>query len=460
MLFGVSKAQNFDSRKLRRKDLIAAIKEKFNVSNGLIVLFAGFENDRSVFRQESSFYYLSGITEPGTILVADLQGNTTLYIPNCGKERSRWMANSLEANIETAKRNGVDEIKYLGEKCAGYQINPFFHENEYAHFIDFLRKSVQNKMPIFTLYPNSTNQYFEQRFILERLKQFIPELNPNINDISDLVAILRRKKDMDEIEHMYKAIEVTILAQEAAAQTIADQVTEHEVQASLEYMFTGSGARAAFPSIVASGKNGTILHYNENNGICKNGDLVVVDIGADLNYYCADLTRTYPVSGSFTARQRELYTIVLDTQEYIADSAKPGMWLFNSQYPEKSLHHMAVKFLQKYGYDKYFTHGIGHFLGIDVHDVGDRSKPLQEGDVFTIEPGLYIPEEGIGIRIEDNYWMVKEHAICLSESLVKNPSDIEELMHSEKEDESEENEYEFENEIDEENDDDFELAHS
>jgi len=203
---------------------------------------------------------------------------------------------------------------------------------------------------------------------------------------------------------------------------------ESEVQASIEYIFTSSGARAAFPSIVGSGKNSTTLHYTTNGRQMSNGDLVVVDIGAESDYYCADLTRTYPVSGRFTKRQKEIYNLVLETQNYIAEIAKPGYWLNNKDKPEKSLHHLAKKFLEKRGYGQYFTHGIGHYLGLDVHDVGDYMRPLRDGDVFTIEPGIYIAEENLGVRIEDDYWIVKDSAICLSEALPKSIEDIEKFM--------------------------------
>ena len=136
---------------------------------------------------------------------------------------------------------------------------------------------------------------------------------------------------------------------------------------------------------MATGKNATILHYTANTSAMKKGDLVVVDIGAAFDGYCADLTRTYPVSGKFSKRQRELYNLVLDAQTYIADLAKPGMYLNNSDEPERSLHHLAQSFLKKHGYDQYFVHGIGHFLGLDVHDVGNVKEPLKENDVFTIE---------------------------------------------------------------------------
>ncbi|HSW74009.1 MAG TPA: M24 family metallopeptidase, partial [Candidatus Limnocylindria bacterium] len=263
----------------------------------------------------------------------------------------------------------------------------------------------------------------------ERIKQFLPALKvEHIIDVSKEVAILRRKKDKHEIGVMYKAIEVTMLAQEAAAHTIADGVAECEVQGSLEYIFTCSGARTAFPSIVGSGKNSTVLHYVENKDTLRDGGLVVVDIGAEYDYYCADLTRTYPVSGVFTPRQREIYNLVLDTQAYVASIAKPGMWLSNKEKPDQSLNHLAKKYLDERGYGQYFFHGIGHFLGLDVHDVGDHSRPLQEGDVITIEPGIYIAKEELGIRIEDDYWVVSDGVICLSENLPKQADEIEAMM--------------------------------
>jgi Xaa-Pro aminopeptidase len=244
---------------------------------------------------------------------------------------------------------------------------------------------------------------------------------------------MRRIKSMHEIELLYKAIDITISAHYAGAQEIKKGIIEYELQAMIEYMFTMRGGERAFPSIVATGHNGTVLHYHSNNAILSQQDLVVVDIGAEYNHYCADLTRTYPVSGKFSSRQQEIYMTVLETQEYIAQNAKPGYWLSCKEYPEKSLHHLAVKFLAEKGYDKYFMHGIGHFLGLDVHDVGNYQEPLQPGDVITIEPGIYISEESLGVRIEDNYWIVDDGAVCLSEELPKYPEDIEEMMREQQE---------------------------
>lgn len=410
---------------LRRKELIEAITLAYPHAQGIVVLLGAFEKGSERFRQDKTFYYYTHVEEPGTALVIDLKGKSTLFIPNCFEKRAQWMTLPSALVNRDAKVLGFDAIELLGDECQGYELNPYFSAHEYVHMITLIKNVIAQGGSIFTTAPNNGHEYLHARFTFDHLQKFIPELQKSVVDISPFIASSRRRKDVSEIEQMYRAIEITELAHESAVSIMKHGVLEAEVQASLEYMMTASHARPSFPSIVASGKNSTILHYNQNSGTIKNGDLLVVDIGAECNNYCADLTRTYPVSGVFTKRQKELYNIVLETQTYIASLAKPGIWLKNSDKPEQSLHHLAVKFLAKRGYDKYFPHGIGHFLGLEVHDVGDYSVPLHEGDVITIEPGIYIAEESIGIRIEDNYWITKDGAVCLSENLPKEADDIE-----------------------------------
>ncbi len=438
---------------LRRKELIEAIKSELSGKQGIVVLFAAFEQGSERFRQDKTFYYYTGVNEPGTALVIDMAGKSTLYIPNCFEKRAQWMTLPAALVNRDAKALGVDAVELLGDECAGYELNPYFAQHEYAHMITLIKDVTARDGSIFTTTPNNGHEYVNTRFILDHLQKFIPDIQKTIIDVSSIIAASRRRKDIGEIEQIYRAIEITELAHESAAQAIKHDALEAEVQASLEYMMIASHARPSFPSIVASGKNGTVLHYNQNNGTIKDGDLVVVDIGAELDNYCADLTRTYPVSGTFTKRQKELYNIVLQTQEHIASLAKPGMWLKNKDKVDKSLHHLAVKFLATRGYDKYFPHGIGHYLGLDVHDVGDYDVPLQEGDVITIEPGIYIAAENIGIRIEDNYWITKDGTICLSERLPKDADDIEQLMQQALSGESDDEEDEYEDDEDEDFDD-------
>lgn len=434
MLFD-SQTKDFFIFSLRRKELIRQVKKQFPNKLGKIILFGSFETERTVFRQESSFYYFTGIQEPGVVLVLDIDKEISkIYVPNCVENRSKWMFSTIPIIQDNAKLFGVDNITVLGDACAGYQFHPFFPKQEYTRMISLLTQMVNDKKTVFTLSPNNPNEYIEQRLVLERLNSFVPGLKKNIRDISPIVACMRRSKDTSETDNLFLAIRVTVAAQEAAAKAITDEQNECEVQGILEYMMTGFAARKAFPSIVASGINSTTLHYTANDCIMKNGDLVVVDIGAEVDYYCADLTRTYPVSGTFTNRQKKVYNIVLETQKYIANIAKPGMYLSNKEQKDKSLNHLARNFLQEKGYEKYFIHGIGHFLGLDVHDVGDYMQPLQEDDVITIEPGIYIPEEQIGIRIEDNYCITKKGAVCMSDYLPKEAEDIEKLVQQKLED--------------------------
>lgn len=459
MIVGSKSQKDFSINTIRVHDLLTLIKAQYPAINkGTVLFFADLEHGRSAFVQESSFFYYTGITEPGAVATFDISGTATLYVPAHGHERAKWVHSEIALTQENAKNLGFTHVMPLGQEVAGYQLFPYSDQKYYETVIAKLKELIAQNGTIFTLMPQSTSEYIQQRFLLSRLEQRLPNLSKHCIDISPLVASMRRKKDMREIEELYKAVEITILAHGAAADSITAGVSECEVQAGIEYMFTAAGARPAFPSIVASGKNATILHYTKNCDLLQDGQLVVVDIGAEFNHYCADITRTYPVSGTFTKRQRELYNLVLETQEYIADIAKPGMWLSNKEKPQQSLHHLAKQFLDQRGYGKYFIHGIGHFLGLDVHDVGNIQEPLQEGDVFTLEPGIYIPEEKIGIRIEDNYWMVKDSVVCLSESLPKRPEDIEAIMQEQESADIDEDT--DADDFDVESDEEFDLAQS
>jgi Xaa-Pro aminopeptidase len=411
----------------RRQALLEALKKEYPNRQGALLLVGAFEHERDVFRQESSFYYLTGLEEPATILLAHLNDSTTLYVPQYSVSRIIWAHSTIfGANKELLKEQGIDQVKFLGAACKGYSLAPVCALPVYESFLDELEKIVHDGGALFTLYP--ADRYSESASILDRLMILRPTLKKGIVDISPLVARMRRTKSQAELEEIYKAIDATMTAQEAAAQIIEPGKYEYQVQAGIEFIFTESGGSKGFPSIVGSGPNSVVLHYNGNKRQMKKGELVVVDIGAEFNYYCADLTRTYPVSGTFSNRQREVYNLVLDTQAYIENMAKPGYWIVNKDQQDKSLYHLAYKFLEEQGYAQYFTHGIGHFLGMDVHDVGDYTEPLKEGDVITIEPGIYIPEENLGIRIEDDYWVTDQGVACLSEDLPKNSYEIEEIM--------------------------------
>lgn len=413
----------------RRLRLRSEIIDAFPMHEGIIVVSAAFENDRHQFRQESSFVYLTGINEPGAVLCMFPDGRDVLYAPQFGVKRSEWVKECLPS-YQQPHLVGVDGIKPLGAPFAGYVATKLFNREHYGELIKDLQEAVFQSPVLFMLLDRFNDGYVSSCTLAQRCNEWIGVGSKQV-DISPLVADMRRSKDLYEIDLIYKAVQITSMAHEAAAAIIKPGVTEYEVQAAAEYVFTQTaGSQPAFPTIVATGRNATILHYTQSSSILRDGELVVIDMGADYGGYAADLTRTIPVSGLFSTRQREIYEIVLEVQAYIESIAVPDMFLKNSEKMGKSLHHKAIAFLEKKGLEKYMYHGIGHYLGLDVHDVGSYATPLRSGDVFTIEPGLYFPQENIGIRIEDDYVMTDDGVVCLSSALVKQVEEIEDLMRS------------------------------
>lgn len=414
--------------KKRRDALIDLVKNAHTAFEGRIFLFAPCDDPHRNFMQDSSFYYFSGIEEPASVMVLDAS-EQFFYMPAYTALRKAWVAKPVELTQSYIQQIGFDDIRYSGKEYTGIHVYPYFDFMIYQTIITLLHAMIARGEKIFTIYPVNSHDAVMVRMVIDRLASVLPGLKEHIVDISPQVAILRRKKEMSEIELLYKAVDISVQAHYTGASMIQAGKKESDVQAAIEYVFTEHGAIPAYPSIVGAGINGTILHYSKNNRILEHNQLVVVDAGAKYNYYCADVTRTYPVSGTFTSEQKDLYEMVLACQELVAEQAKPGMYLMNHDIQDASLHHIAVNFFKKHGYEQFFTHGIGHFLGIDVHDVGNRALPLQEGDVITIEPGLYIPEKNLGIRIEDNYWIVDQATpVCLSESLPKTIKAVEEMM--------------------------------
>lgn len=421
--------KNFDIFKSRRRRIIKNIRSNSDKNNkGVLLICAGFENHRYNFRQDSSFYYLTGITEPAAILCCFFDGTEILYVPFYNQSRDQWVHTQVGIT-SLAGDFGLNKIKHQGEQISGYSCPPFFTEERYSELVADLKSELGSNGVIYTLMDVRGWRYFHQMQLVAKLQIWLNDLNIKIEDASEVVHDLRRTKDLAELVQISKAIDVTINAQQTISKAIKPDKFEYQIQGLVDFSFKDyANCEPAFPSIVASGKNTTILHSIDKMHKLKNGDLVVVDIGAEYGMYASDITRTYPVSGKFSQRQKAVYNIVLETQEFVRFLANPGIYLNNRDLPEQSLHHHAVNFLQKSGYDKYFIHGIGHFLGLDVHDVGAYQKPLQVGDVFTIEPGIYIPDENLGIRIEDDFVITEKGCICLSEKLGKTVSEIEEMM--------------------------------
>ena len=246
---------------------------------------------------------------------------------------------------------------------------------------------------------------------------------------------MRKVKSEAEAAMLRRAISVTADAQREVIRLIGPGIPEYRLEGAILGAFVaGGGSRAGFPSIVGSGPNSTVLHYNKNDRTLQDGDLVVVDIGGEYKGYTADITRTYPANGRFTPRQREVYQLVLDAQSAAVADFKPGVSTI------AALNRKVREFFQKsplrakdekgetFSMDHFFIHGLGHHLGLDVHDVGDVTRPLGPGEVFTIEPGLYIPGESLGVRIEDDYRVTQDGLEKLSKDIPVDPDEIERLI--------------------------------
>jgi Xaa-Pro aminopeptidase len=391
----------------RRVELIRRVREQYPHASGNIVIAASYEDGRNVLWQDSTFWYFTGLSEPGAVVVLSTDGVQTLYVPAYDADRSIWM------DCDDLNACGFDEIKPLGDSVRGYHPTMWFTAESHAQVIAAVTQDT-----IFACFPAHVNwHYTAQRWMLERWSAFLPVILQRVQDISAIVADMRRTKSCEEVELMRRAVQITLAAQARVQQVLHDDILESELHALIMSIFLQHDARAAFSPIVAGGSRATILHYHGNNQEIRAGELVVVDIGASVQGYAADVTRTFAIHNQFSDRQRFLYDLVYEAQQAVFQQARPGMWLCNAVEPDRSLHHYAVNIFKRHGLERFFVHSIGHFLGIDVHDVGNAQEPLRIGDVITIEPGLYLREEGIGIRLEDDYLITENGAVCLSDDV-------------------------------------------
>ncbi|HEX9985898.1 MAG TPA: aminopeptidase P N-terminal domain-containing protein [Thermoanaerobaculia bacterium] len=388
------------------------VKLAEKAGSGFVVLFAATEdegqNATRGFRQGNDFYYLTGWAEPGAALVIAPATDTRayseiLFLPAQNVSQEKWTGPKLAADAADApKRTGVDRVVVLDE----------------------LRNTLVKMLPSPAVTIYTADASSPAVAWLRRANAF-----PNYVSFAEaapLIAELRVTKDAGELALLRKAANGTVAAHRTAMRTVRPGMSENELAGIIEAEFRRHGAEGpAFSSIVGSGFNSTVLHYSANSGTMKDGDLVVLDIGGEYSMYASDVTRTLPVSGKFTPRQREIYELVLGAQRAAIEAFRPGVSTIGRTAPS-SLYHVALAYLNERGYGKYFIHGLSHYVGLEVHDAGDGARPLTPGAVFTIEPGIYIPEESLGVRIEDTY-LVKEDGTleCLSCGAPKAIADVE-----------------------------------
>jgi Xaa-Pro aminopeptidase len=372
------------------------------IKGNALILYGNEDSELVKFKQEDNFYYLTGFSEPDAVLVIDATGEQpeeTLFIEPRNPSQERWTGVTTSSGADGEKATGLKSVRILSD-LAGT-----------------MARITQKGRKLYTLTHDT------------RTMDQVRSLNPrDVQNAEPILANLRVRKSPTELALLEKTIKISVSGQEAAARIVAPGVWEYEVEAAVEYEFRRRGAeRPSFPSIIGSGPNSTVLHYNASTRQMQAGDLVVVDIGSEYGGYAGDVTRTYPVSGKFTARQREIYQIVLDAQKRALAVIKPGVTM-------QQVHQAAANYIRSKGYDREFPHGTSHFLGLYVHDlesyvhdVGPSRIALEPGMVITVEPGIYLDKEQLGVRIEDDV-VITENGYRMLSDFPREIAEIEALM--------------------------------
>ncbi|HSN07834.1 MAG TPA: aminopeptidase P family protein [Hanamia sp.] len=382
------------------------------------------------FVQNSDLFWLSGIEQEDTMVILypdnpDPKYREVLVLVRPNELKEKWNGHLLRKN-EGEAISGIKRIIWLDDLEGLLQQWIHLADTIYLNTNENDRKA--NEVPVRDY---RYAAYMRERYPLHNYKRS-----------ARIMKELRAIKTPLEIEVMQKAIDITDNTFRRLLKFIKPGVMEYEIDAEIWHSFLSQRASGpAYGSIIASGDRARTLHYVENNQECKDGELILMDFGARYGNYSADLTRTIPVNGKFSKRQKTVYNACLDLHYYCASILKPGISI--NDYTEK-VGDKATELFQKIGllkksdiknedpenraYRKYLYHGISHHLGIDVHDLGTRSEPIKAGMVFTIEPGIYIEEEQMGIRIEDNYWITKNGNKDLMKNIPITVEEIESLM--------------------------------
>jgi Xaa-Pro aminopeptidase len=415
-----------ETYKGRRRRLLDRIGE------GTVVLWGAGDDrgygDVGTFRQGSTFFYLTGVELPNAVMVLRPgEGGDLLFLPPRDPNIERWTGPKFGPGEETAAELGFDEVLSMqpSEIVLDARRRPvpglegrlqgWLSEPGAVLWTELPPVGSGAKLP-------PTHRYLAS--LRDRLPTF------GVRDLDEHLTAMRSIKDDGEIELMRKAVAITIEGQRRAARAIEPGISEGVIDGVVYAAFREAGAEGlAFPSIVGSGYNATTLHYDQNVGSCDDGELVVVDIGARFGYYSGDLTRTYPVNGSFSGRQREIYDLVLEAHDRAAEAMRPGVTVFDlRKIVYRVFEDSEVRNQKGEPLGQYFIHGLGHPLGLDAHDPGADENPLEPGMVITNEPGIYIPEEELGVRIENDFLITGEGAENLSAALPTKAEEIEALM--------------------------------
>jgi Xaa-Pro aminopeptidase len=382
------------------------------------------------YRPNADVLWLSGIVQEKSMVILypgnpDKNAREVLVLLRPNEHLEKWEGHKLRKDEATAI-SGIKNIQWLDSIDAMLQVMMHHADNVY------LNTNENDRLDTSLFRPDLI-------YVHELMKRFPLH---NYERSARIMKELRAMKTKEEVDVTKQAIDITHKAFSRVMQFIRPGVYEHEIEAEITHEFLRNRAtRHAYDCIIASGDRARVLHYVENNQECKDGELILMDFGAEYGNYCADLTRTIPVNGKFTKRQKEVYNAVLAVHDYAKGILKPGISVVD--YTGKVCTEMEKQLLKiglltkndiknqdpdNPAYRKYFYHGVSHHLGIDVHDLGTRVLPVKEGMLFTVEPGIYIEEEQMGIRIENNIWLTKTGHIDLFKGIPITVEEIEAAM--------------------------------
>lgn len=398
--------------------------------DGPLVLFAYTSREDSsefaVFFQEPNFYYLTGDSEPDAAIVllpdSAQPGEATgpreiLYLPPRDLRLEKW----------DGPKMGPDDPGIV-QKTGFETVRPYAQLKTDLETLAKAYKTVYTILPpkVEDGYPHFTDAL---AFVHSAMSA------ANIRDAAPSIYAMRQVKSAGEIALLQKAVDLSVDAHFAAMRDMRPGLYEYQIAAHMKEVHEMGGCeREAYAPIVGTGLNSTVLHYSALTDQIMDGDVVVIDVGGEYGGYAADITRTLPANGKFTPRQREIYDIVLGAQNATIAAVKPGAKLSGGK---DSLMQISMDYINTHGKDKdgqplgkYYIHGVSHHLGLDVHDPGDRNRPLEAGMIITVEPGIYIPEEKIGVRIEDDVLVTADGYKILTEHLPRTADEVEAIMAS------------------------------
>lgn len=392
--------------------------------NSLLVLFSGQAPQKSAdenypFLPNMNFYYNTGLNREKFILViSKINGKIEekVYIEKPNPDIEKWIGKRMRKN-EVKEISGIDNIMFIDD-FESHIASILIREDINNIYLDMEKRRWEGNIK-------------EASIFASKIRDKYPFID--IKNIYHKISDMRTIKTKEEVESIKEAINITNEGIKSLMKNAKAGIFEYQLESYFDFTIKTNGAKDfAFKTIAASGKNATVLHYEDNNSNIKDGDLILFDLGAKYNHYSADISRTFPVNGTFTPRQKEVYEAVLKAEVDTINKVKPGMTLKELNDFTKGILIEEAKKLGLIENDdeitKYYYHSVSHYMGLDTHDVGSYSKKLEPGMVITVEPGLYIEEEGIGIRIEDDVLITEDGCENLSKDIIKTVEEIEEFM--------------------------------